>query len=230
MPNILHRLRALLTLHPTAHSPVLPSTDAYARWAGSYPSQAHNALMRAEEAALLALLPVLAGQRVLDLACGSGRYGRLALAQGAAQVIGTDNSIHMLREAALPARALADVDALPLPAGSVDVVLCGLALGHVREIAPALREIGRVLCNRGVALVSDVHPFLFLNGAQRTFTHEGKTFAVEHYVHLYSDYHAAAQAGGLRLDAVVEPRLLPADRTGGAPNAPVAVVYRFVKG
>jgi malonyl-CoA O-methyltransferase len=230
MPNILRRLCALLILPPTAHSPVLASVDAYARWAESYPAHAHNALMRAEETALLSLLPPLAGRRVLDLACGSGRYAHIATQQHAAQVIGIDNSPHMLRAAAIPLRALATVEAIPLATGAVDVVICGLALGHLPRIQAAIAEIGRVLAQSGVALVSDVHPLLFAKGAQRTFSHEGKTYAVEHYVHEQATYMAAAAAAGLRVDAVAEPRLLPADRTDGAPDAPVAVVYRFVKG
>ncbi len=59
--------------------PLLTSLDAYARWAEAYPPQAHNALMRAEEQAVRALLPALDGQIVLDLACGTGRWGLIAL-------------------------------------------------------------------------------------------------------------------------------------------------------
>lgn len=216
-----------LVLSP--QSSVLASTEAYARWAASYPANAHNALMRAEEAAMLVLLPPMHGATVLDLACGSGRYARIAAERGAARVIGTDNSPHMLAAAHIPMRALATMDALPLATGSVDVILCGLATGHLAEIGRAFAEMGRVLRRGGCALVSDVHPYLFLNGAQRTFTSGGKTYAVEHYVHLTSDYHAAARAAGLRLDALEEPRLLPDDQRADAPSSPVAVVYRFVK-
>ena len=57
---------------------------AYALWASSYPAQAHNPLMRAEERAMLGLMQGgLAGQRVLDVGCGSGRYMLHALRGGA---------------------------------------------------------------------------------------------------------------------------------------------------
>jgi ubiquinone/menaquinone biosynthesis C-methylase UbiE len=150
----------------------------------------------------------------------------------------TDNSIDMLRQMAQPHSSslithhssLSTLSALPLATACIDVAICGLAIGHLPRIDEAMAELARVLVGGGIALVSDVHPFLFLGGAQRTFESGGKTYAVEHTVHLYSTVHAAAGAAGLRIDAVLEPTLLPDDRTGDAPTAPVAIVYRMLKG
>jgi len=200
---------------------ILPSLDAYAQWAASYPPHAHNALMQAEQTAMTALLPALAGQVVLDLACGTGRYGILAGGAGARSVIALDNSPAMLRANPLPIRAVATTEAIPLASDSVDVILCGLALGHLPRLAPSIGEIARVLKPGGCALVSDFHPFIYLNGARRTFTApDGQTYAVEHHVHLYSDYHRAAADSGLRITAVREPR---------RDSAPIVIVYRFEK-
>src|SRR5690606_17468130 len=114
--------------------------DAYARWAAAYPPHAHNALMAAEEAAMRGLLPALAGRVVLDLACGTGRYGLLAQESGASRVLGLDNSSAMLRANPLPLRALATTEAIPLASASVDVILCGLALGHLPRLTPSIAE------------------------------------------------------------------------------------------
>lgn len=213
----------------------LSSLRAYEKWAASYPPDAHNALMQAEQAAMLDLLPPLVGQSILDLACGTGRYGRLALERGAAAALGVDNSAAMLRANHLPLRALATSEALPLPDASFDGVICGLALGHLPALDASLRETARVLRPGGWALISDFHPFIFLNGQRRTFiAPDGRVYAVEHYAHLYADYHAAAQRAGLRIDAVVEPRLRVdvgarfADASTRA-GTPVVIVYRMVK-
>ncbi len=204
---------------------LLASVDAYAHWAGSYPPHAHNPLMQAEEAALTALLPDMAGWTVLDLACGTGRYGIIAAQRGAGRVLGLDNSPAMLRASTLPAQALATSAALPLADASVDLVLWGLAVGHLPQAAPSMRELGRVLKPGGWALVSDVHPFIALQGALRTFTaQDGSTYAVEHYVHLYSDMLRAAQAAGLLIDYVEEPRL-----AGDAAGKPIVIIYRLRK-
>ncbi|MDX2160071.1 MAG: class I SAM-dependent methyltransferase [bacterium] len=204
----------------------LPSVQAYERWAATYPPQAHNLLMQAEETAMLGLLPPLEGQTVVDLACGTGRYGQIALSQAAQCTIGIDNSPAMLRRCVLPVRLLAEFSALPLPTAFVDVIVCGLAIGHVPTLAPLFAEIQRILRPGGVLLVSDVHPFAALNGAQRTFETSGRVYAVEHHLHLISDVIAAAQAVELRLTALAEPRLgIHASPTA---DAPVIVVYRFV--
>ncbi|MFQ3566690.1 MAG: class I SAM-dependent methyltransferase [Aggregatilineales bacterium] len=205
--------------------PVLPSLEAYALWAATYPPHAHNALMQAEQTALLALLPSLERLRVLDLACGTGRYARLAEARGA-QVIGLDNSAAMLKASALSLSALATVQALPLATGSIDGVICALALGHLPSLIVPLAEISRVLRPGGWALLSDFHPYMVLAGAERTFTApDGRTYAVEHHLHLWSDYLAAASAAGLLFEAAAEPAL----DSSATSAPPVVLVVRLRK-
>jgi malonyl-CoA O-methyltransferase len=198
----------------------LSSLDAYDLWAATYPPQAHNALMEVEQKAMLDLMPPLEGQVVLDLACGTGRYGLLAHERGARAVIGIDNSWAMLAASPLHGLVQATSEAIPLKNGSVDVILCGLALGHLPSVEASVSEIGRVLKAGGVALISDVHPFVALNGAQRTFSApDGKVYAVEHHAHLYSDMQRAAAAAGLVIDALLEPALK---------GVPVVIAYRFL--
>lgn len=212
-------LRRLFRWRPA----VLSSLDAYAKWASRYPPQAHNTLMEVEEAAMRALMPDLAGKVVLDLASGTGRYGHIALNLGAKQVIALDNSPHMLHANTLSWRGLAACESLPLRAESVDVVICGLALGHLPELQSAVNEIGRVLNGGGCALISDVHPDLFKGGAQRTFLGEdGKHYAVEHYPHRIRDYVASAEAAGMTLEDQRQPGL-----HGENHGRPIVVALRF---
>lgn len=199
----------------------LTSLQAYDLWAATYPPQAHNALMRMEQATMLALMPNLGEAVVLDLACGSGRYGRLAAEAGAAFVVSVDNSAAMLRANPQPNRVLAPMHHLPLASGSVDVVICGLAIGHFPQLSPILNEISRVLKPGGVALISDFHPAQVASGAQRTFTAGDRTYAVEHHVHWYATHHEAAHSARLTLQAVREPTL------NG--DLPVILVLRYGK-
>jgi malonyl-CoA O-methyltransferase len=170
------------------------------------------------------LLPDLHTMRVLDAACGSGRYTRIAHAHGADRVISLDNSSAMLQQVQSPLRVCGSLNALPFAPQSIDVILCGLAVGHVSQLAPVLNDFARVLVPGGHALLSDFHPFQALNGAQRTFTVNGITRAVEHHVHLYSAYQQAADAAGLQIDAIREPGLPGSDR-----KAPVVLVLRLIK-
>jgi malonyl-CoA O-methyltransferase len=191
-----------------ASAPIeLQVREAYARWAASYPSDTPSPYMAVEQHAVLQLLPDLTGALVLDLACGTGRYAKLARARGAAAAIGLDLSKEMLR----PARAVAsavvrgDLAALPFRDASAGAVICGLAVGHLPELGGAIAEVGRVLEPGGVLVYSDFHPFAYRAGRRRTFAAGGRAYAVEHHVHLYAAHQAACRAAGLEIDAVLEP-------------------------
>lgn len=209
----------------------LPSLEAYAQWAQAYAPYAHNPLMQAEQAAVTqALLAIsLKGKTALDLACGTGRYTHWLRAHGARRVISVDNSAAMLRAGqshapGLPLAAQAAMDALPLIAGCVDVVVCGLAVGHLPSLDGVFRMVAHVLTSGGVAIISDFHPFLFLTQRKRTFTVDRRTFAVEHYPHLYADIHRTAQENALSVEQVLEPRL----EIDGH-RLPAVLVYRLEK-
>src|SRR5580698_9287175 len=75
----------------------LPNLPAYDHWAANYPPQPHNPLMRAEQRAMLEQWPGVSGARALDLACGTGRYGQVLAATGAAEITSLDFSPEMLR-------------------------------------------------------------------------------------------------------------------------------------
>jgi ubiquinone/menaquinone biosynthesis C-methylase UbiE len=86
------------------------------------------------------------GQRVIDLGCGRGG----ALEQVGAAVaypLGLDPDFRSLAEHRLPdlPRAVATADAIPLPAASVDLVLCSWVLEHLPDPARTFREVARVL-------------------------------------------------------------------------------------
>jgi malonyl-CoA O-methyltransferase len=211
------RLKRLLRRSPET----LSALDAYALWASSYPPHAHNRLMEIEQAAMLRLMPDLRGRDVLDLACGTGRYSRIARQGGARRVVGADFSPQMLRagrKATSPCDPLsaggeeesvqASMMVLPFAEASFDVIICGLATGHLPPAAmrQAVAEMARALRPGGNALISDFHPYLYLGGGRRTFTApDGTPYAVEHYPHLVSDYFDAILAAGLTLQALAEP-------------------------
>jgi 2-polyprenyl-3-methyl-5-hydroxy-6-metoxy-1,4-benzoquinol methylase len=102
-------------------------------------------------------VPYVKGKKVLDIACGEG-YGSHALkAAGAASVIGVDVS----EEACQHARAKygvdarqGDAEAIPLPTGSVDVVVSFETIEHVPHPDIFLDECARVLVPGGLIIIS----------------------------------------------------------------------------
>lgn len=200
----------------------LGSRDAYAKWAQHYPPTPHNLLMEIEQQSMLSLMPTLCDKRVLDLACGTGRYGLIAQSQGAELVVGVDNSYEMVARSSIPNSLVGSMEQIPLADASVDVVLCGLAVGHYANLDMILHEISRVLMTGGQAIISDFHPFQYLSGARRTFTVDDTEYEVEHYPHLYQTLHSASENAGLSIDAIQEPLIQ-------GKIFPVVIVYRLIK-
>ncbi len=98
------------------------------------------------------------GERVLDVACGTGVVARLALERVGADgtVTGLDPNPGMIavaREAAPPDATIdwheAPAEAIPLPSESFDVALCGMGLQFFSDRLAGLREIRRVLAPGG---------------------------------------------------------------------------------
>lgn len=180
----------------------LANAAAYDLWAESYPPLPHNPLMRAEQAALLALCPDVAGRRVLDLACGSGRYALLMQEQGASLVVGSDLSAAMLARAPLAHRVRADMLRLPFAAASFDVVVSGLAVGHAPSLDAWMAEAARVLAPGGQLVYSDFHADAARAGMTRSFTDTaGQRHELLHAFYDLDDHLAAAWRAGLVLEA-----------------------------
>jgi SAM-dependent methyltransferase len=91
------------------------------------------------------------GERVLDLACGTGNAALLA-AQRGARVVGVDAAPRLLEVARARARSLdiaaefreGNLGALPVPDGAADVVLSVFGLIFAGDRARAMEELARV--------------------------------------------------------------------------------------
>lgn len=117
-----------------------------------------------EQPAFFAMLPSVAGKRVLDLGCGFGDACRQYVQLGASTVVGLDISQKMLAEA----RRLTDtpkvhyqsldMDALVGLAGPFDLVTSSLAIHYVLDFPKLPREIWALLAEGGHFVFSQEHP------------------------------------------------------------------------
>jgi demethylmenaquinone methyltransferase/2-methoxy-6-polyprenyl-1,4-benzoquinol methylase len=106
---------------------------------------------------------LVAGMRVLDVACGTGLVTReeLSVVGESGMVVGLDPSVGMLLRArrSLPVKAVMGLgEELPLPDGCVDFVSLGYALRHLADLAVAFREFARVLRPGGILCVLELTP------------------------------------------------------------------------
>jgi ubiquinone/menaquinone biosynthesis C-methylase UbiE len=121
--------------------------------------------LRPAQTRLLELARLAPGERVIDVACGTGL---VTLAAAAAvgplgAVLGTDISagmVELARDAAAQSGlgwatfARTDAEALESGAGGFDAALCSLGLMYVPDPVGAIRELHRVLRPGGRAVVS----------------------------------------------------------------------------
>lgn len=94
------------------------------------------------------------GSRILDLACGTGDFSRLAEERGC-HAVGADLTLRMLEQARLPRRVCADAMRLPFPDGCFDAVFIGYGVRNFPQMEPALDEIRRVLRPQGALATLD---------------------------------------------------------------------------
>ena len=147
------RPAALAVSGPTFGGEVRAAYDTSAKAWSHGPEQIFAAMADA----LVGRSPVaLSGAAALDVGTGSGAVTQ-ALVRGGAAVTALDDSLAMLRLArdfADRGAAVADVRALPLRTGAVDVVCAGFVLNHLDDPAAALREMARTVRPGGAVLAS----------------------------------------------------------------------------
>jgi malonyl-CoA O-methyltransferase len=185
--------------------------QGYERWAAVYDHEA-NPLLPLEEPVVRAALGDVRGLAVLDLGCGTGRHA-LWLSSAGATVTAVDFSDAMLSRArAKPgAEAVRFVvhdlhQPLPFADAAFDALVSGLVIEHLRGLGPFFAEARRVLKPGGRAVVSAMHPAMFLRGVQARF-HDpatGEKVQPGSLAHSLGSMVMAAVAGGFALAAIGE--------------------------
>lgn len=171
----------------------------------------------------LALLPEVKGLKILDAACGPGKYAEILMERGA-DVLGLDLSPAMITEARKrnPVHGQFMVHDLEEPLhmcadASVDIVLCALALHYLKDWHFTIREFARVLKPGGVFVYSIEHPFFEYTSvnSKRYFDVEpimitwrgfGKAVDVHSFRRSLQECITPVTENGFYIDALVEPR------------------------
>lgn len=186
---------------------------AYEQQSAGYDAEAGGGLFAADEPVVAEYLSGRDPGVALDAACGTGRFAEF-LARRGHRVIGIDSSPDMLAYARRRVRdgefGVGELDRLPLPDDSVDVIVCALALVHVRRLEPVLAEFARVLRPGGDLVISDVHHELVTRGSVITARGPaGEPCIVDTYRHQLGDYLRSALSVGLQVRRCEEPSAAP---------------------
>lgn len=155
------------TLDPAAPSRAWYTATFGRLWLRLHPHR-DDAEAERHAPALLALLGLRAGQRLLDVGCGAGRYARAFAARGL-RVTGVDLSAEMLEEArsrspnlpGMPIYLQADARALPFAAQFEGAVSLFTSLGYFdrrQDDLAILRGVARALVPGGAFLLDYLNP------------------------------------------------------------------------
>jgi len=185
--------------------------EGYDRWSVIYDHDV-NPLTALEGPVVRRLCGVVDRVHALDLGCGTGRHTEWLASDGAV-VTALDFSPGML-DAARKKVGSADVrfqthdlhDPLPVADGSHDLVVSGLVVEHLGDLQAFFREIRRVLRSEGRAVISAMHPAMFLRGSQARFTdgESGEVIAPGSLPHSTAEIVGAALRARLSLVEIEE--------------------------
>ncbi|MGV9674438.1 class I SAM-dependent methyltransferase [Nocardia sp. NPDC003482] len=125
--------------------------------------------------ALLEAIGPAADLRVLDAGCGEGAFARELIRRGAGHVYGVDTCAefiaaaraHPEADAARSTFLHADVADLPLPDGSVDLVVANRLPNGIAQPERRFHEFHRVLSPNGRLLLLGMHPCFYRARAER---------------------------------------------------------------
>ncbi len=105
------------------------------------------------------------GKKILDAACGPGKYAEILLSEGA-EVVGFDISPKMIKHATKRNKESGTffVHDLEQPfdqleSTTFDIVVCALAMHYIQDWNNTLKEFYRVLKPNGYLVISIEHPF-----------------------------------------------------------------------
>jgi ubiquinone/menaquinone biosynthesis C-methylase UbiE len=174
--------------------------DGYERWAPTY-DHFPNPLLAREQRYVLPLLPGLRNRRVLDLACGTGRWLTQLSGVGARPAVGVDFSSAMLRVAGdkkeLAGRVVqSDCLRLPFPPSIFDFSICSFALRHIQDLRSAAAELSRVMKPDSDLFITDLHPEAYARGWRTGFRDQQSAVQVHTLSHSIEDMLRAFNSAG----------------------------------
>ena len=189
----------------------VPTAEGYNRWAANYESNA-NPLMALDEMKFVENIdPIVKGEKIVDLGCGTGRF-TIWLSRSGAEVTGVDFSEEMLKIAKGKSNnnieyILHDLSKpFPFKTSSFDKVISTLVLEHIADLRLFFKEIKRICSRSGMIYISAMHPAMMLKGNQANFTDPvtGDEIRPKGYPNQIADFVVNINKAGLLIEDMKE--------------------------
>ncbi|WP_420628198.1 class I SAM-dependent methyltransferase [Candidatus Leptofilum sp.] len=183
--------------------------QAYDLWSASYDAD-HNPTRDLDRAVMTQVLGEQRFGIILEVGCGTGKNTGL-LAEIGETLTAVDFSSGMLAKAKAKITAhnvtfqQADITKpWSTPAASFDLVTFNLILEHIEDLDFVMGQASQALATNGLLFICELHPFKQYRGSQAQFTQDGEVNFVPAFTHHTSDFLAAAQKHGLKLQSLNE--------------------------
>lgn len=195
---------------------LVAALEGYRLWAPVYDC-IRNPLLTVESRTVQRLLGRTTVRRVVDVACGTGRWMLHFQKRGAA-VLGVDACPEMLAQATqrpqLRGRViLGDAQNIPLANEAADLVVCSFAASYIRDLRQLVGEMARITAVSGRVVISDMHHSAVAAGWRRSFKIGTSVYEVEHFRYSLDAVRSAAEATGLHLEAEAQAHFEEDERT-----------------
>ena len=167
-----------------------------------------SVLNKWEEGVLERILEWLGGVEtpVLDVGCGVGHLGRVALAgHRRLDIVGIDLMAELLLDARVGYGALVegDIHRLPLKDGAFASMVASNTLHHVADRTSALQELARVLAPGGQLICYDPRRVAPIEAIKRLVRRDHEAFSAHHYAFAPHEYRMMLEDAGLRVERYV---------------------------
>ncbi len=181
---------------------LVPALEGHRMWAASYQT-APNPLLALEARLLPEIIGPVSFRRVVDVACGTGRWAA-RLAEWGADVVGVDFCAEMLDHAPVKLRTrlmLGDAACLPIQPGTADLAICSFAAAYFPDLNRAVSEMARITKAGGRVIITDLHPAGVEAGWTRSFRVDRVVYELLHFGYSLEQMDRAARQAGLELES-----------------------------
>jgi 2-polyprenyl-3-methyl-5-hydroxy-6-metoxy-1,4-benzoquinol methylase len=204
--------------------------DANARWWDDRIGDGNDFQALLIEPATERLVNVVAGDTVLDVACGAGRFAR-RMAELGARVVAFDYSAEFIARARERTSRDAAVEYHLVDAGMVDALLslgsnrftkavCTMALMDMPEIGPLFAALSRMLVPAGTFVFSVTHPCFH-------------SAAIQRFAEIYEEQGRHVIRSGVKVSSYLSPSARKTEGIIGQPepqwffHRPISTLFRF---
>ncbi len=182
---------------------------AYNDWSSSYDVD-ENLTRDLDQKVTREELADLHYHSILEIGCGTGKNTSF-LAQIGTSVHAIDFSEGMIEKAKEKIKAenvkfsIADlIRKWPAEDEAHDLIVCNLVLEHIENLSFIFSEAFRVLEEKGMFLINELHPFKQYEGKNARFSSENGVTEIPAFIHHISDFVNAASDNRLALTKVNE--------------------------